>query len=63
MARISDPALGVSRAMARYGWYVGGMWRGFIVEYAVCVLQGWYSLSNDWCVCCIGRDCGLVCSF
>ena len=25
MARISEPALGVSRAMARYGWYRGGV--------------------------------------
>ena len=32
IARISEPALGVNREMARYGWYVGGMWRGFIVE-------------------------------
>jgi hypothetical protein len=31
MARISEPALGVSRAMARYGWYRGGTWRGFMV--------------------------------
>jgi len=32
MARISEPALGVSRDIARYGWYGGGMWRGFMVE-------------------------------
>jgi hypothetical protein len=32
IARISDPALGVSRAMARYGWYGGGIQRGFIIE-------------------------------
>jgi hypothetical protein len=32
MARMSDLALGVSWSMARYGWYVGGMWRGFTVE-------------------------------
>ena len=26
--------IGVSRAMAKYGWYGGGMWMGFMVEYA-----------------------------
>ncbi len=31
---MSEPALGVKRAMARYGWYVRGIWRGFIVVYA-----------------------------
>jgi len=34
MARISEPALGDSRAIARYGWYGGGICRGFMVEYA-----------------------------
>jgi hypothetical protein len=32
MIMISEPALGVSRAIARYGWYGGGIWRGFMVE-------------------------------
>ncbi len=34
MARMLEPALGVSRAMAMYGWHRGGTWRGFIVGYA-----------------------------
>ena len=29
--RILDPVLGVSRAMAIYGWYGGGIRRGFMV--------------------------------
>ncbi len=32
MARISEPDLGVSRAMTRYDWYGGGMRRVFMVE-------------------------------
>ncbi len=32
MARISEPALGVSMAIARCGWY-GGVWASFMVEY------------------------------
>ena len=31
---MSDPALGVKRAMARYGWYGEGMCRGFMAVYA-----------------------------
>ena len=38
MARISNPALGVSRAIARYGWYGGGIRRSFMAEYAVLCL-------------------------
>jgi hypothetical protein len=32
MAKISEPDLGVSRDIARYGWYDEGIWRGFMVE-------------------------------
>ena len=34
MSRISEPVLGVSRAIARYGWYGEGIWRGFMAEQA-----------------------------
>ena len=34
MARIAEPFLGVRRAIARYGWYSSGMWRGWMVGYA-----------------------------
>jgi hypothetical protein len=40
MARISEPALDVSRAIARYGWYGGGIWRGFMLEEAfLCITR------------------------
>ena len=33
MASMSEPVLGVNRAMARYGWRCGGIARGFICVY------------------------------
>ena len=32
MARILEPVLGVSRVIARHGWYGGGNWREGMVE-------------------------------
>ncbi len=63
MARVSEPALGVSRAIARYGWYRGGgrggaLWWGR----CLCELLGLLLRSSAWCVCCKGRDCILACS-
>ena len=34
MARILNTVLGVSRAMAMYGWYGGDIRRGFMVVHA-----------------------------
>jgi hypothetical protein len=34
MAMMSEPDLGERRALARYGWYRGGTWRGFMMGYA-----------------------------
>jgi hypothetical protein len=40
MPSISEPVLGVSRAMARYGWCGEGMWRGFMMERAfLCIAK------------------------
>ena len=46
MASVSEPVLGVRRAMARYGWYreVPTGW------YAFCVLLRWCHMSSALCV-------------
>ena len=60
MASISEPVLGVRRAMARYGWYGGGTWRGFMVWWGFFfVLIVWYHRSSARCFCYSGRGCRL----
>ncbi len=63
MTRMSEPALGVSRAMARYGWYRGGRGRPLWWGRRLCELLGLLLRSSVWCVSRKGKVCILTCSF